>query len=122
VFLLREFIYAIWLAFCITRLREKNTIIAAPAKEENSPSPRRVITARRILDSILRTPLLHAHTARKEIHFYTPGGHTFQNQERLARALQLMLTQQKQLLSLLCFLVDVNKHCTRISLKSQNSF
>jgi hypothetical protein len=71
VFLLREFIYAIWLAFCITRRREKNTIIAALVKEENSPSPRRVITARCILDSILRTALLHARTARKEIHFYT---------------------------------------------------
>jgi hypothetical protein len=101
VFLLREFIYAIWLAFCITRRREKNTIIAALVKEENSPSPRRVITARCILDSILRTALLHARTARKEIHFYTPGGHTFQNQERSARALQLVLAQPKT--TVICF-------------------
>jgi hypothetical protein len=82
---------------------------AASRKEHNyrsskENSPRRVITERRILDSILRTALLHALTARKEIHFYTPGGHTFQNQAaraRDSRVLQLMLTQQKQLLSAL---------------------
>lgn len=79
----------------------------ASRKEHNYRSAketaaRRVITAHRILDSILRT-VLHALTARKRYIFTHLVDTRFKImlRERDSSAVQLMLTQQKQLLSAL---------------------